>query len=156
MIIITVMRMKRKVTRTTTMTVMLTMVIIIIIMTTFVLPIISVFLSVLLSDCLYVCLVVGPSDSLFKCASLFLCPMIQGSNQSPEEQRLLNDLFSNYTAWSRPVEDKDDVVTVKFSIQLNQIVNLVSSKTPEYIHYTMRMRETWILKHNFIRKARLL
>lgn len=43
-----------------------------------------------------------------------------------EEQRLLHDLFQNYSKYARPALDRDDQVVVTFRAKLKQIIDLVS------------------------------
>jgi len=43
-----------------------------------------------------------------------------------EEQRLLHDLFQNYSKYSRPVMRRNDQVVVTFRAKLKQIIDLVS------------------------------
>lgn len=42
------------------------------------------------------------------------------------EQRLLHDLFQNYSKYSRPVMRRNDQVVVTFRAKLKQIIDLVS------------------------------
>ena len=42
------------------------------------------------------------------------------------EQRLLRDLFQNYSKYSRPVMRRNDQVVVTFRAKLKQIIDLVS------------------------------
>jgi hypothetical protein len=42
------------------------------------------------------------------------------------EKRLLRNLFQEYSSLTRPVQNYSDVVTVKFGLSLNQILDLVS------------------------------
>lgn len=44
-----------------------------------------------------------------------------------EEQRLVIDLFQNYSKLSRPVLDKNAQVVVTFRAKLKQIIDLVST-----------------------------
>lgn len=41
-------------------------------------------------------------------------------------QKLMNDLFSNYTNALRPVEDTDHVINVTLQITLSQIIDMVT------------------------------
>lgn len=41
-------------------------------------------------------------------------------------QKLLNDLFTNYTNALRPVEDTDHIINVTLQITLSQIIDMVS------------------------------
>ena len=45
-----------------------------------------------------------------------------------DEQRLLRDLFHNYSKSSRPVLKKDAQVAVTFRAKLKQIIDLVSTR----------------------------
>ena len=43
-----------------------------------------------------------------------------------DEQRLIHNLFQNYSKFSRPVLKKNDQVVVTFRAKLKQIIDLVS------------------------------
>ena len=43
-----------------------------------------------------------------------------------DEQRLIHDLFQNYSKFSRPVVNRNDQVVVTFRAKLKQIIDLVS------------------------------
>lgn len=40
-------------------------------------------------------------------------------------QKLLNDLFNNYTSALRPVEDTDNILNVTLQVTLSQIIDMV-------------------------------
>ena len=44
-----------------------------------------------------------------------------------DEQRLIHDLFQNYSKFSRPVVNRNDQVVVTFRAKLKQIIDLVSA-----------------------------
>lgn len=44
-------------------------------------------------------------------------------------QKLLTDLFSNYTNALRPVEDTDHIINVTLQITLSQIIDMVTTAT---------------------------
>lgn len=44
-----------------------------------------------------------------------------------EEQRLLRDMFQNYSKYARPALNRDDQVVVTFRAKLKQIIDLVSN-----------------------------
>ena len=51
---------------------------------------------------------------------------ISGGNASKAEERLLRDLFTNYTADARPALNDNDTVNVTIGMTLNQIIDVVS------------------------------
>ena len=48
-------------------------------------------------------------------------------------QKLMSDLFSNYTSALRPVEDTEHIINVTLQITLSQIIDMV---TPELFAFT--------------------
>ena len=44
-----------------------------------------------------------------------------------DEERLINDLFANYTKYARPVLNPTDKIEVIFGFELVQLVNVVSA-----------------------------
>lgn len=42
-------------------------------------------------------------------------------------QKLMTDLFSNYTSALRPVEDTDHIINVTLQITLSQIIDMVTT-----------------------------
>lgn len=46
-------------------------------------------------------------------------------------QKLLTDLFSNYTNALRPVEDTDNILNVTLQITLSQIIDMVTRPCPQ-------------------------
>lgn len=58
-------------------------------------------------------------------SSFFLFfPVCWGAN-GIYAQKLLNDLFRNYTSALRPVEDTEDILNVTLQITLSQIIDMV-------------------------------
>lgn len=54
-------------------------------------------------------------------------------------QKLLTDLFANYTNALRPVEDTDHIINVTLQITLSQIIDMVNIYTNAYIHKVTMM-----------------
>ena len=46
---------------------------------------------------------------------------------NPDAKRLYDDLMSNYNQLVRPVENNSDLVTVKMSLKLSQLIDVVSN-----------------------------
>lgn len=46
---------------------------------------------------------------------------------SKDEERLISDLFGNYTPAARPALKDNDTVTVMFGLTLSQIIDVVSN-----------------------------
>lgn len=61
----------------------------------------------------------------FTCVFLFLMPFMSLAN--PDAKRLYDDLMSNYNQLVRPVENNSDLVTVKMSLKLSQLIDVVSN-----------------------------
>lgn len=45
-------------------------------------------------------------------------------------QKLMTDLFTNYTNALRPVEDTDHIINVTLQITLSQIIDMVTGACP--------------------------
>lgn len=54
-------------------------------------------------------------------------------------QKLMTDLFSNYTSALRPVEDTDHIINVTLQITLSQIIDMVSYPDCPGVHMCVLM-----------------
>ena len=58
-------------------------------------------------------------------------------------KRLLNDVFLNYSKTSRPVKEEKNVLQVKMSMGLNQILELVNHYI--YVYFKLQLRNNLLL-----------
>ena len=56
--------------------------------------------------------------------------VIENTLANPDAKRLYDDLLSNYNRLIRPVSNHTEKVTVKLGLRLSQLVDLVSTGSP--------------------------
>jgi len=61
------------------------------------------------------------------CQSLFVIYFSVVAKNLTDEERLIKDLFANYTKYARPVMNPEDKIEVIFGFELVQLVNVVST-----------------------------
>ncbi|XP_051966176.1 neuronal acetylcholine receptor subunit alpha-10a [Xyrauchen texanus] len=71
----------------------------------------------------------------------WISPVCRGAN-GIYAQRLLSDLFSNYTSALRPVEDTEDILNVTLQITLSQIIDM--DERNQILTAYLWIRQVWI------------
>lgn len=59
------------------------------------------------------------------------------SEQGPHEKRLLNKLLNDYNILERPVANESEPLLLSFGLTLQQIIDVVSWHTPNYIDQSL-------------------
>ena len=94
------------------------------------LPNVFLFLSVTISLSTLspsICVFISLHSNLFLSFSPLSLAVCLGAH-GRYAQKLLTDLFSNYTNALRPVEDTDHIINVTLQITLSQIIDMVTTK----------------------------